>query len=100
MLGIVLAIGSIIGGQALEGKLKDIKDRLFKKGVQLIVDGTDPQAVHEILEIEVEHHEKAGNKAAKVREAAGSYAPTVGILGAVLVVDPCRETQAQISGHM
>ncbi|MEK7870538.1 MAG: MotA/TolQ/ExbB proton channel family protein, partial [Nitrospirota bacterium] len=51
---------------------------------QLIVDGTDPKAVHEILEIEVEHHEEAGVKAAKVWEAAGGYAPTVGILGAVL----------------
>lgn len=69
---------------ALEGKLKDIKDPFFKKGVQLIVDGTDPKVVHEILEIEVEHHEEAGLKAAKVWEAAGGYAPTVGILGAVL----------------
>lgn len=69
---------------ALEGKLKDIKDPFFRKGVQLIVDGTDPKAVHEILEIEVEHHEEAGVKAAKVWEAAGGYAPTVGILGAVL----------------
>lgn len=69
---------------ALESKLKDIKDPFFRKGVQLIVDGTDPKAVHEILEIEVEHHEEAGVKAAKVWEAAGGYAPTVGILGAVL----------------
>ncbi len=69
---------------ALEGKLKDIKDPFMKKGVQLIVDGTDPKAVHEILEIEVEHHEEEGVVAAKVWEAAGGYAPTVGILGAVL----------------
>lgn len=69
---------------ALEGKLKDIKDPFFKKGVQLIVDGTDPKAVHEILEIEVEHHEETEVMAAKVWEAAGGYAPTVGILGAVL----------------
>lgn len=69
---------------ALEGKLKDIQDPFFKKGVQLIVDGTDPKAVHEILEIEVEHHEEAGIQAAKVWESAGGYAPTVGILGAVL----------------
>lgn len=69
---------------ALEGKLKDIKDPFMKKGIQLIVDGTDPKAVHEILEIEVEHHEEQGVIAAKVWEAAGGYAPTVGILGAVL----------------
>jgi chemotaxis protein MotA len=69
---------------ALEGKLKEIKDPFMRKGVQLIVDGTDPKAVHEILEIEVEHHEEEGVKAAKVWEAAGGYAPTIGILGAVL----------------
>ncbi len=69
---------------ALEGKLKDIKDPFMKKGIQLIVDGTEPKVVHEILEIEVEHHEEQGMIAAKVWEAAGGYAPTVGILGAVL----------------
>jgi chemotaxis protein MotA len=69
---------------ALESKLKEIKDPFMKKGVQLIVDGTDPKAVHEILEVEVEHNEDEGMMAAKVWEAAGGYAPTVGILGAVL----------------
>jgi chemotaxis protein MotA len=69
---------------ALEGKLKDIPDPFFRKGVQLIVDGTDPKAVHEILEIDLEHQEEEGVTAAKVWEAAGGYAPTVGIIGAVL----------------
>lgn len=69
---------------ALEGKLKDINDPFMRKGIQLIVDGTDPKAVHEILEIEVEHQEEQGIMAAKVWEAAGGYAPTIGILGAVL----------------
>ncbi|MCX5724474.1 MAG: flagellar motor protein [Nitrospirae bacterium] len=69
---------------ALEGQLKDIHDPFFRKGVQLIVDGTDPKVVHEILEIDVEQHEEHGILGAKVWEAAGGYAPTVGILGAVL----------------
>lgn len=69
---------------ALEGKLKDLHDPFMKKGLQLIVDGTEHKAVHEILEIEMEHHEEQGVIAAKVWEAAGGYAPTVGILGAVL----------------
>ena len=69
---------------ALEGKLKDIKDPFMKKGIQLIVDGTEPKTVHEILEIEVEHHEEQGVMAAKVWESAGGYSPTIGILGAVL----------------
>lgn len=69
---------------ALEGKLKDINDPFFRKGVQLIVDGTDPKQVHEILEIDVEYQEEEGIKAAKVWESAGGYSPTIGIIGAVL----------------
>jgi chemotaxis protein MotA len=69
---------------ALEGKIKELQDPFFQKGVQLIVDGTDPKLVQEILEIDVEHQEEEGRVAAKVWEAAGGYAPTIGILGAVL----------------
>lgn len=69
---------------ALEGKLKDIHDPFFRKGVQLIVDGTDPKVVHEILEIDLEQQEETGIHGAKVWEAAGGYSPTIGIIGAVL----------------
>jgi len=69
---------------ALEGKLKSIHDPLFKKGVQMVVDGTDAKVIQSVLEVEVEHEEDEGVIAAKVWEAAGGYAPTVGILGAVL----------------
>ena len=65
---------------ALEGKIKDLHDPFFKKGIQLIVDGTDPKLLQEILEIEVEHHEEEGVHAAKVWEAAGGpfSAPVTG----------------------
>src|SRR5579885_119273 len=69
---------------ALEGKMKEIVDPFFRKGVQFIVDGTEPKVIQEILEVEVAHHEEEGLTAAKVWEAAGGYAPTIGILGAVL----------------
>lgn len=69
---------------ALEGKLKSIGDPMFRKGVQMIVDGTDAKVIQSVLEVEVEHQEEEGVTAAKVWEAAGGYAPTVGILGAVL----------------
>ncbi len=69
---------------ALEAKLKGIEDPFFRKGVQLIVDGTDPKLIQDILETEVEHEEEEALTAAKVWEAAGGYAPTIGILGAVL----------------
>jgi len=55
-----------------------------KRGLQLLVDGSEPEAIRAILEVEIsvkEHHE---NQAAKVYEGMGWYAPTVGILGAVM----------------
>ena len=69
---------------ALESQLKTLADPFFQKGVQLIVDGTEPKMVSEILETEMIHHEEEGITAAKVWEAAGGYSPTIGILGAVL----------------
>src|SRR6478672_3225601 len=86
-IGTIIDLANISRKQgllALEGKIKDIPDPFFKKGVQFIVDGTDPKMMQEILETEVEHHEEEGVTAAKIWEAAGGYAPTVGILGAVL----------------
>lgn len=69
---------------ALEGKLKSLDDALLKKGLQMVVDGTEPPKIREILEVEVEMYEEEYTLAGKVYESLGGYAPTVGILGAVL----------------
>ena len=69
---------------ALEGQMKTIQDPLLSKGVQLVVDGTEPQKIREILEVEVGIFEEEYLLAGKVYEAFGGYAPCVGIIGAVL----------------
>ncbi len=69
---------------ALEGQMKTIQDPLLSKGVQLVVDGTEPQKIREILEVEVGIFEEEYLLAGKVYESLGGYAPTVGIIGAVL----------------
>lgn len=69
---------------ALEGQMKSIEDPLLAKGIQLVIDGTEPPKIREILEVEVEIYEEEYNHAGKVYESLGGYAPTVGILGAVL----------------
>ena len=69
---------------ALEGQLKTLSDPLMAKGVQLVVDGTEPPKIREILEVEVGIFEEEFTSAGKVFESFGGYAPTVGILGAVL----------------
>jgi len=69
---------------ALEGKIKTLEDPLLKKGLQMVVDGTEPSKIREILEVEVEMFEEEFASAGKVYDALGGYAPTVGIIGAVL----------------
>jgi chemotaxis protein MotA len=69
---------------ALEGQMKSLSDPFMAKGVQLVVDGTEPPKIREILEVEVSVLEDEYINSAKVYEAAGGYAPCVGIIGAVL----------------
>jgi chemotaxis protein MotA len=69
---------------ALEGKLKSMTDPFLQKGLQLVIDGTEAKSIREILEIEVEQFEESNTLSGKVYESLGGYAPTIGILGAVL----------------
>ncbi len=69
---------------AVEGQKDSIKNEMFKKSIKYVIDGFEPNTVKEILETEIflafEEEENAG----KVFEATGGYAPTIGIIGAVL----------------
>jgi chemotaxis protein MotA len=68
----------------LEGSLETETDSFARKGLQLLVDGGEPEAIRKILEVELEAKEAFETKAAKVFESAGIYSPTMGIIGAVL----------------
>jgi chemotaxis protein MotA len=69
---------------ALEEELDEVDDAYTRKGLQLVVDGTPPDLVREILEAEV-HGMRARHRAGtKVFESAGGYAPTMGVLGTVM----------------
>jgi chemotaxis protein MotA len=69
---------------SLESDVQNLKDPFFKKALSLVVDGVDPQVLSETMEVELEHLEEKAKINAKVFESAGGYAPTIGILGAVL----------------
>jgi chemotaxis protein MotA len=69
---------------SLENVLPDVADPFLRKALGLVVDGANPQAMREMLETEIQSREEHDEVPAKVYEAAGGYAPTVGILGAVL----------------
>ncbi len=69
---------------ALEAQLPGLRDPFMQKGVQLLVDGAEPDAIREVLEVEIGAYEAQLKASAKVWESAGGYAPTIGILGAVM----------------
>jgi chemotaxis protein MotA len=68
---------------ALEDEIDDLDDEFSKKGLQLVVDGTDPDLVREILDNEVDGMVLRHHQGAQVFEKAGGFAPTLGILGTV-----------------
>lgn len=69
---------------ALENIIDQLKDDFTRKGLQLLVDGAEPERLREVLEVEINTYENEMKQSARVWEAAGGYSPTIGILGAVL----------------
>jgi chemotaxis protein MotA len=72
------------GLTSLEAGIADLADPFLKKALSLAVDGADLQDIRRIMELEIELAEHHGEGRAKVFETAGGYAPTIGIIGAVL----------------
>ena len=68
----------------LEGVADTEPDSYSRKGLQLLVDGVEPNRLREVLEVEIGVWEGQMRQAARIWEAAGGYAPTIGILGAVM----------------
>ena len=69
---------------ALENLMGQVKDDFAKKGLQLLVDGAEPERLREVLEVQISTFEEEMKLSARIWEAAGGYAPTIGILGAVM----------------
>lgn len=72
------------GVLALESKLSTVTDPFFRRALQFLVDGVEASVARSALETEVEAEFEENTVGAKVFESAGGFAPTVGILGAVL----------------
>ncbi|CBA15882.1 flagellar motor protein [Xanthomonas albilineans] len=68
----------------LEQELPQQQDSFVRKGLQMLVDGVEPDAIRHMLEIDLEGQAHRDLAAAKVFEGMGIYAPTLGIIGAVL----------------
>jgi chemotaxis protein MotA len=72
------------GMMALDAELESIEDPFLKKSLTLAVDGTHPRELRHAMELEMDTEADREDMIPKVFEAAGGFAPTIGILGAVI----------------
>ncbi|MDQ0192112.1 flagellar motor protein [Paenibacillus wynnii] len=83
----IIALAAITrrgGVLALEQRAEEHPHFFTREGLQLVVDGTDPDQVRQILELEMDAMELKYESYSKIFEAAGGYAPTMGIIGTVM----------------
>ena len=69
---------------SLEDEAQNVDDEFARKGLMLMIDGTDPDALRSIMEIDIDSVAQRHSENAKVFETGGGYAPTLGVLGAVM----------------
>ena len=69
---------------SLEKETPDMEDEFFKKAIMMAVDGSEPGELRSTMEVELQYMDERGEEIPKIFEAAGGYAPTIGIIGAVL----------------
>ncbi|MEQ1886270.1 MAG: flagellar motor protein [Bryobacteraceae bacterium] len=86
---------------SLEQDADQVQDPYFRKALNLAVDGTDMQELRSMMELEIALDQHRAEAEAKVFENAGGYAPTVGIIGAVLGLIQVMKNLANIDevGH-
>ena len=69
---------------ALEGRVADIDDPFFRSGLGMVIDGMDPEFVSDILDAELAVMQERHAVGRSILTQAGTYAPTLGVLGAVI----------------
>ena len=72
------------GLRSLEEEISSLNDPFLQKGMQLVIDGTDPELVRQVLEIDLSLMEKRHEANFSAWEGLGGFAPTFGIMGTVL----------------
>ncbi|MDF2635112.1 MAG: MotA/TolQ/ExbB proton channel [Pelosinus sp.] len=69
---------------ALESRVEEVPDVFLKTGLSMVIDGLDPDFVGDVLEAEIQGMEERHRVGALIFTQAGTYAPTLGVLGAVV----------------
>lgn len=69
---------------ALESRATEIKDEFLKKGIQLAVDGTEPELIKDILSTEIAFTEGRHEEGAKIFDFLGTMGPSFGMIGTLI----------------
>jgi len=69
---------------SLDSELEKIKEPFLKKSLMLAVDGTEPQDLRSMMELELDNQAEREEKIPQVFESAGGFSPTIGIIGAIM----------------
>lgn len=69
---------------ALESATANLHDPFFRKGIELVIDGIEPQSIREILESEIEHIEQRHKRGTDVLSSIGQFAPAIGMVGTLV----------------
>jgi chemotaxis protein MotA len=72
------------GMVSLDRSLPNIPDAFLRKCLMLAIDGTEPQQLRNMMQLEIENQSEYEDNIPRVFESAGGFAPTIGIIGAVL----------------
>jgi chemotaxis protein MotA len=69
---------------SLEDEMSQLSNAFFKKGLQMVVDGLEPETIKEIMELEIGEMERRHNDGANILKAWAAYAPAFGMLGTLV----------------
>lgn len=69
---------------SLDKELANITEPFLRRSLMLAVDGTEPQELRKIMELELDNQAEQDEKIPQLFESAGGFSPTIGIIGAVL----------------
>lgn len=69
---------------SLDRDLGTVQDNFLRKSLMLAIDGTEPQELRKIMELELTNQAEHEEKIPQLFESAGGFSPTIGIIGAVL----------------
>lgn len=87
---------------ALETKVEEIEDLFLRNGMRMIIDGNEQEFIHDVLMEEIASMEERHRSGALIFTQAGTYAPTLGVLGAVvgLIAALSNLNQVEALGHL